>query len=160
MRSLSLLLSSFYLEFVSNCSGLSENPPALGFTSHHASRPTLAKLCARVGILGLAFKENVRDLRNSRVPDIVRELEGFGLKVLVHDPLADPEHAKKEYDLELHPRADIKGLDALVLAVPHDCLMQDLPDLWTALRPGGYVADIKSVIDPASLPQGLRYWSL
>ena len=115
---------------------------------------------ARVGVLGLAFKENVRDLRNSRVPDIVRELESFGITVLVHDPLADPEHAKKEYGLELHSRADLKDLDALVLAVPHRCLMEELAGLWPSLRQGGWVADIKSVIDPGTLPRGLRYWSL
>jgi UDP-N-acetyl-D-galactosamine dehydrogenase len=115
---------------------------------------------ARVGVLGLAFKENVRDLRNSRVPEIVRELESFGVCVLVHDPLADPEHAKKEYGLELHARAVLRDLDALVLAVPHDCLIDQLPGIWSSLRQGGWVADIKSVVDPGALPHGVRYWSL
>jgi UDP-N-acetyl-D-galactosamine dehydrogenase len=115
---------------------------------------------ARVGILGLAFKENVRDLRNSRVPDIVRELEAFGVTVLVHDPLAATEQAKHEYGLALQPRSAFTDLDALVLAVPHTCLLEELPGMLAGLRPEGWVIDVKSVIDPASLTPGLRYWSL
>jgi len=115
---------------------------------------------ARVGILGLAFKENVRDLRNSRVPDIVRELESFGVDVLVHDPLTDVDQAMHEYNLKLQPREAIKDLDALVIAVPHRVLMQDMTKLWSSLRPKGWVIDVKSAVDPATLPQGLRYWSL
>ncbi len=115
---------------------------------------------ARVGMLGLAFKENVRDLRNSRVPEIVSELETYGITVLVHDPLADPDHARHEYGLELHVREKLKDLDALVLAVPHKVLMQDIAGLLSGLRPKGWVIDIKSVLDPAGLPQGLQYWSL
>jgi UDP-N-acetyl-D-galactosamine dehydrogenase len=115
---------------------------------------------ARVGILGLSFKENVRDLRNSRVPEIVRELTSFGIEVLVHDPLADPLHARHEYGLDLSARGEMKDFDALVLAVPHKPLMDDLAGWWKALRPEGWVIDVKSVVDPAVLPQGLRYWSL
>jgi UDP-N-acetyl-D-galactosamine dehydrogenase len=115
---------------------------------------------ARIGVLGLAFKENVRDLRNSRVPDIVRELRSFGIEVLVHDPLADPAHAEREYGLKLCGRADLENLDALVLAVPHRVLMDDLAGLWAGLRPDGYIIDVKSTLDPARLPKGLRYWSL
>jgi UDP-N-acetyl-D-galactosamine dehydrogenase len=115
---------------------------------------------ARVGIVGLAFKENVRDLRNSRVPEIVRELESFGVDVLVHDPLVEPAHAKHEYNLDLHPRAALADLDVLVLAVPHASLMQDLPALWASVRPKGWVIDIKSVLDPKALPPHVRYWSL
>lgn len=115
---------------------------------------------SRVGILGLAFKENVRDLRNSRVPEIVRELKTFGVEVLVHDPLAEPEHAKHEYGLMLSKREDLTDLDALVLAVPHKVLMHDLDSLWSSIRPKGWVIDVKSVLDPKKLPQNLRYWSL
>lgn len=119
-----------------------------------------ARTGARVGILGLAFKENVRDLRNSRVPEIMRELQSFGVTVLVHDPLADSHHAESEYGLKLTTQTEMKDLDALVLAVPHDEIMRDKAKFLSALRPQGWVIDIKSVIDPASLPQGLRYWSL
>jgi len=115
---------------------------------------------ARVGILGLTFKENVRDLRNSRVPEIVRELESFGIEVLVHDPLAEPEHAQHEYNLDLRERAALEDLDALVLAVPHKELLEALPNLLKGIRPKGWVIDVKSALDPAKLPKGLHYWSL
>lgn len=115
---------------------------------------------AKVGILGLAFKENVRDLRNSRVPDIVRELQGFGAEVLVYDPLADATHARHEYDLGICSRAELAGLDALVLAVPHQELMTEIDSFWSAVKPQGLVIDIKSILDPAKLPKHLRYWSV
>ncbi|MDD5585501.1 MAG: nucleotide sugar dehydrogenase [Alphaproteobacteria bacterium] len=115
---------------------------------------------ARVGILGLAFKENVRDLRNSRVPDIVRELHSFGIEVLVHDPVADPAHARHEYGIELCDKEALSKLDAIVLAVPHRALMDDLASYWPKLLPDGYVIDVKSVLDRDKLPRGLRYWSL
>lgn len=114
----------------------------------------------RVGMLGLSFKENVRDLRNSRVPDIIRELESYGIEVVLHDPVADPAHARHEYDLELKPFSELKNLDALVFAVSHSEFMENMERFWPTLQPNGIVVDIKSVINPASLPKGLRYWSL
>ena len=74
---------------------------------------------ARVGILGLTFKENVPDLRNSKVPDIAAELALFGVTALVHDPLGDPEEAHEEYGVTLSPWEDIKDLDAVIYAVSH-----------------------------------------
>jgi UDP-N-acetyl-D-glucosamine/UDP-N-acetyl-D-galactosamine dehydrogenase len=115
---------------------------------------------ARVGILGLSFKENVRDLRNSRVPDIVNELQSFGIEVLVHDPVVDPAHARHEYGLELRGKEEMAGLDALVLAVPHRVFLHDLAGFWPLLRPGGTVIDVKSILNPGDLPEGLHYWSL
>ncbi len=115
---------------------------------------------AKVGILGLAFKENVRDLRNSRVPEIVAELKSFGVDVLVYDPVADPAHAKHEYGLDLCKREDLKNLDALVFAVSHQILLDDLDALMARVEKGGFVIDVKSVLDPAKVPQGLGYWSL
>ena len=75
---------------------------------------------ARVGIFGLTFKENVPDLRNTRVLDIKAELEEFGVSVLVHDPLADPAEARHEYCLELTPLEGMRDLDAAILAVAHE----------------------------------------
>lgn len=114
----------------------------------------------RVGILGLTFKENVRDLRNSRVPDIVKELQAFGADVILHDPMADAAHAKHEYGLQIHEREALKDLDTLVLAVPHRVLLQDMASLYKCVRPNGWFVDVKSVVEPSSLPQGLHYWSL
>jgi len=115
---------------------------------------------ARVGILGLTFKENVRDIRNSRVPDIIKELEAFGVTVLIHDPMVDAVHAEHEYGLKIVDRHQMKDLDALVLAVPHRLLTQDIESLWSDIRPNGLFVDVKSVIEPSRLPQGLHYWSL
>lgn len=75
---------------------------------------------ARIAVLGLTFKENVPDLRNSKVMDIVTELADYGAEILVHDPLADAEEARREYGVELVRLEDLVNLDALVLAVGHD----------------------------------------
>ena len=116
---------------------------------------------ARVGVLGLTFKENVPDLRNSRVPDILAELASFGIAALVHDPLAPPAAALAEYGLELAPLEALRGLDALILAVPHrDYLALGERGLAALLGPGGIVIDVRSAMDPARLPAGLTYWSL
>jgi UDP-N-acetyl-D-galactosamine dehydrogenase len=116
---------------------------------------------ARVAILGLAFKENVPDLRNSRVPDIVRELGQFGITPLVHDPLADAKEAEEEYGLCLSPWERLTGLDALILAVPHRAYLEmGAKGLLAGLRPDGVVVDVKSALDPEALSPGMRYWSL
>src|SRR4029077_12305623 len=73
---------------------------------------------AKIGILGITFKEDVPDLRNSRVPDIVAEVRDFGIAALVSDPLSEPAEAKREYAVELVPLDRLIGLDGLILAVP------------------------------------------
>ena len=75
---------------------------------------------AKVGILGFTFKENVPDLRNTRVIDVVRELEEYGISVVVHDPEAMPEEALHEYGQKLSPLEELHDLDAIILAVPHE----------------------------------------
>jgi UDP-N-acetyl-D-galactosamine dehydrogenase len=116
---------------------------------------------ARIGILGLAFKENVPDLRNSRVPDIVAELKGFGIDALVHDPLVDAAEARHEYGLEIVAAEALQHLDGLVIAVPHRVFLdRPLARYLDAVLPKGVVVDVKSVLDPAALPAGLNYWSL
>ena len=74
---------------------------------------------AKVGILGITFKENVPDLRNSRVPDIVAELREFGIEPMISDPHADAERVRHEYALDLIPLKMLADLDALIVAVPH-----------------------------------------
>jgi UDP-N-acetyl-D-glucosamine/UDP-N-acetyl-D-galactosamine dehydrogenase len=115
---------------------------------------------ARVGILGLTFKENVPDLRNSKVPDIAAELAQFGVKALVHDPLGDPEEAHEEYGVTLSPWEDMKDLDAVIFAVAHS-FYKDLgiDKLLARVRPGGAVVDVKSQLDPRAVA-GYAYWSL
>ena len=75
---------------------------------------------ARVGILGFTFKENVPDIRNTRVVDIIAELKEYGVSALVHDPEADPAEAMREYGQQLLPMNDFNNLDALILAVAHE----------------------------------------
>jgi UDP-N-acetyl-D-galactosamine dehydrogenase len=116
---------------------------------------------ARIGILGITFKENVPDLRNSRVPDIVAELREFGIAASVADPLADPTQAKREYGVELMPLGTLTELDGLILAVPHRALgVGGWPRLFASLVPGGVFVDVKSVVARGKVPSGIHYWSL
>ena len=116
---------------------------------------------ARVGVMGLTFKENVSDLRNSRVPDIVRELAQFGIGAMVHDPLGSAQQALHEYGIELCGLGDLTDLDGLILAVPHESYLAEGPrPLAARLRPGGVFIDVKSVIPPGSTPDGIAVWSL
>ncbi len=116
---------------------------------------------ARVGILGLAFKENVPDLRNSRIPDIVKELRVFGVDTLVNDPLGDHEEAKHEYHIVLSALDDFRQLDGLILAVPHRAYLDAGAKSWRArIKPNGIVVDVKSSLDPAEFPPPLAYWRL
>ena len=116
---------------------------------------------ARVGILGLTFKENVPDLRNSRVPDIVAELRQFGIEPLVHDCLADAQEAQQEYGIQLADWQDLSNLDGVVLAVSHKAYL-DMPcdQLLACLRPNGVLMDVKSALDPDKMPPNVNYWSL
>ncbi len=116
---------------------------------------------ARVGVLGLTFKENVPDLRNSRVPDIISTLQEYGIKALVNDPLASPAEALDEYGVELRPLEEFHELDALVLAVPHRAYLEEPAErLTTRIRDDGLLIDVKSVIPPASAPDRVTVWSL
>ena len=116
---------------------------------------------ARIGIVGITFKEDVPDLRNSRVPDIVAELREFGITALVTDPLADPAEAKHEYGVELVSLEHFTRLDGLILAVPHRILAEDgWGKLFAALSPGGVFVDVKSAVARDLVPLGTHYWSL
>ncbi len=116
---------------------------------------------ARVGVLGLTFKEDVTDIRNSKVPDIVTELAQFGIQPLVHDPLASAEEAAHEYGLKLSPIEELQKLDALILAVSHKWYMErGQRALLASVRDGGVVVDVKSALDPARMERSIRYWSL
>ena len=116
---------------------------------------------AKIGILGITFKEDVPDLRNSRVPDIVAELRDFGIAALVSDPLADPAEAKREYGVELVALDQLSELDGLILAVPHRVLAErGWGRLFATLAPGGILVDVKSAVASSAVPQGTPYWSL
>lgn len=116
---------------------------------------------ARVGILGVTFKENVTDIRNSRVPDIARELEEFGIEALVQDPLADADLVHEEYGMRLRSWDDMRGLNGLVYAVPHESFKSmSVEKLTSPIIEGGVLVDVKSSLSPQDIPSHLSYWSL
>ena len=115
---------------------------------------------ARVGVMGLTFKQDVPDIRNSKVPDILAELREYRIEALVSDPLADPAAAAHEYGITLSPPEDLVQLDALVLAVNHAAYLADPADLVARVREGGVLVDVKSALERAILPGELVYWSL
>ena len=118
-------------------------------------------LCdARIGVLGLTFKQDVPDIRNSKVPDIIAELREYGIEPLVGDPLANPAEAQHEYGLELTSDAEIRDLDALILAVNHADYISDPAALITRVKPDGVVVDVKSALEPESVGSNQLYWSL
>ena len=117
---------------------------------------------SKVTVLGLTFKENCPDLRNSRVPDIIAELRGYGIEVTVHDPAADPEEALREYGVTLTPWESLKPADAVIVAVAHREYAAKSIDAYGALLLGpGVIADVKGALDPLSAAAAVRsYWRL
>jgi len=115
---------------------------------------------ARIGVIGLTFKENVPDLRNSRVPDIIRELREYGIDPIVHDPMAAGEEAHREYGIELRPFDALSELDGVILAVPHQQSLDQLDRIVASVRKGGLFIDVKSLVSADDLRSDLRYWSL
>lgn len=116
---------------------------------------------ARVAIYGITFKEDVPDLRNSRVPDIVETLREYGVEPMIFDPLATPADVKHEYNLGLSHPKDMKDLDAVIYAVQHKAFREDKHrKMIASLKKGGVLIDIKSVLRPEELRKDIMYWSL
>jgi UDP-N-acetyl-D-glucosamine/UDP-N-acetyl-D-galactosamine dehydrogenase len=116
---------------------------------------------ARVGVLGLSFKEDVNDIRNSKVPDIVGELREYGIQPLIHDPLASQKDAQHEYGIQLCSFDELRALDCIVFAVSHKAYLDMGSEKLTAsLRDGGVFIDVKSVFDASKMTRAIRYWSL
>lgn len=113
-------------------------------------------------VLGLTFKENVPDLRNSKVVDVIERLTRLGHRVTVHDPHADAEEAMHEYGLRLASAEPAPGSqDVVLLAVPHDDFRARGSAGWAGLlRAGGTLADLKGVLKRDEVPNGVRFWSL
>ncbi len=113
-----------------------------------------------VTVLGLTFKEDVPDTRNSRVVDVIRELESFGLKVQIEDPQADSADAMHEYGVTLTKREALQPADAIILAVAHkDYIDAGWPMIQTLLAGGkGLVLDVKMKLDRETIPAGVDLW--
>jgi UDP-N-acetyl-D-glucosamine/UDP-N-acetyl-D-galactosamine dehydrogenase len=115
-----------------------------------------------VTVLGLTFKEDVPDLRNSRVVDILAELQRFGIKTQIHDPRVDAAEAHKEYGVDIVTLDNLKPADAVILAVPH---LEFRTGGWSLINDllkqrTGVVLDLKNTLDRASAPQGIDLWRL
>ncbi len=117
---------------------------------------------AHVNVLGLTFKENCPDLRNSRVIDVVRELASFGVTVSVHDPIADPTEAVHEYGVTLTPWEELPRAHAVVAAVAHgEYKRRPVEDLLEKIEPNGIYVDVKCQADAAALnARGIQVWRL
>jgi len=133
----------------------------------------IARECARrlrkrsgggetVTVLGLTFKENVPDTRNSKVADIISELRSLNFRVQVHDPLADPADVKREYGIELAPFETLRLADAVIFAVAHDFyVLGGWPFIMKLLKSeGGVVFDVKSQLDRRQKPEGVDLWRM
>ena len=117
---------------------------------------------SRVNVLGLTFKEDVPDIRNSKVVDVIRELHEFGVETYVHDPLASPEEALREYGIRLAEWDSLPAADALILAVAHKPFLEiTQQNLLRKVVRQGCVIDVKSALDAEALrKEGMRVWRL
>ena len=120
---------------------------------------------SRVLILGLTFKEDVPDIRNTKVVDIAAELEDYGVDVLIHDPLANVEETRHEYGLNLATLDTVGKVDAIIYAVAHNDFasisVQDLADFCMNGYGSGSIIDVKNILDKAEVEAaGMSYWSL
>jgi len=115
-----------------------------------------------VTVAGITFKENVSDIRNSKVIDIVRELEDFGIYVQAIDPLANPDDVENAYGLKLFHEDELTPADGVVFAVPHRVYVDRGWGFITSLLrdDGGVVADVKGVLDRCCVPGGIHLWRL
>ena len=117
---------------------------------------------AKVNVLGLTFKENCPDLRNSKVIDIIQELQSYGIDVQVHDPMAESDEAKHEYGVTLRSWDELPQADAIVAAVAHkEFLARPMKDYLAKVKSGGCFIDVKCQFDPAVVKEsGLNLWRL
>lgn len=117
---------------------------------------------ARIGILGLTFKEDCPDLRNTKVVDIINELETYGVSAIVHDPRANPVEAKEYYGITLRKWDEMNNLDALILAVPHENFRKmTVTDFTAKISPNGCLIDVKSILNMKEVKKnGIAFWRL
>ncbi|MDN7241618.1 nucleotide sugar dehydrogenase [Planococcus sp. N028] len=116
----------------------------------------------RVTILGLTFKENVPDLRNSKVVDVIRELQEYGVDVQIADACSDTAEAERQYGLTITPEEELLSAPAVILAVPHEKYKKAGWKQFDRLLTNkeGIVFDIKSVLDPKDKPNKIQLWRL
>jgi UDP-N-acetyl-D-galactosamine dehydrogenase len=119
-------------------------------------------LGAKVNVRGLNFKEDCKDFRNSKVIDVVNELQQFGCEVFVHDPEADPDETLHEYGIKLRSWDELPAADCTILAVAHKAFLEKTPEqiLKTIVRQGCLV-QVKPAFDAEPFKrEGVRVWRL
>lgn len=115
---------------------------------------------ANINFLGLTFKENTPDLRNTKIIDVINELRDFGLNVNVHDAEADSKEAKKFYGLDLKETNELNIEDVLVFAVPHDNYVNNKREYLNLVSDNGLIFDIKGIIDNSDIKENQSIWRL
>ncbi|STX37879.1 nucleotide sugar dehydrogenase [Legionella feeleii] len=117
---------------------------------------------ARIAILGLTYKENCSDMRDTRVIDIIKELHSYGVELIIHDPIADVAIAKKHYGIELQPWENLTGLDAMIFTVAHQTYLKlDRNEIISKLNRPGLIMDIKEIFDFGEFSDpGILLWRL
>ena len=120
----------------------------------------LAPANARTLVLGLTFKEDVPDLRNSKIVDVIARLKALGHEVSVHDPRADPAEARHEYGIDLVAEPFGERYDCVLIGVAHAEYRAMTDRLVALVRPGGVFGDLKNVIARDRIPSDIRYWGL
>jgi UDP-N-acetyl-D-galactosamine dehydrogenase len=164
-------IDPYYLTYRAEKAGHRPEIILAGRRINDAMGPRIASECISVlggcknpivTILGITFKENVPDIRNSKVIDIARSLTAAGVGVQVHDPLVSPDDAKNEYGIDLIPLDLLRPADAIIYAVGHREYVDKGWSLVTSLLKGGTgaVFDVKSKLDRTTKPQGIELWRL
>ena len=117
---------------------------------------------SNVNILGLVFKEDVRDLSNSKIVDVIKELRSYGVNVSVHDPLANLDDAKQRYGIDILDWDSLPIADAMILAVPHHVFVdKTLPVLLSKLTKGGCFLDLRGTYEINEINSlGFKAWRL
>jgi len=143
---------------------INENMPSfiVENTLIEMSKSGLNPYGSKLAILGLTFKENCPDLRNTKVINIYKQLKRYGCKISITDQYANKQEAKKLFDIDLHPLEKIKNMDAIIIAVPHNDYKNILPNHWAKmLKKNGVIIDIKSIFDNTYFSNlDISYWRL
>jgi len=163
----------YYLTYRAEKAGCHPEVILAGRRTNDAVGPRVARECIRrilaagranpvVTILGLTFKEDVPDIRNSKVVDIITELNTFGIEVQAHDPMASANEVHHEFGISLVERAALKPADAVIVAVAHRTYLDEgWPLVTSLLKPGsGIVLDVKGALPNAGRPAGITSWRL
>ncbi len=163
----------YYLTYRAEKAGCHPEVILAGRRTNDAVGPRVARECIRrlladgranpvVTVLGLTFKEDVPDIRNSKVVDIITELKNFGITVQAHDPMASAEEVEHEFGIKLVEKSQLAKADAIILAVAHKSYMDEGWALISGLlKPGkAIVMDVKGTLPKASRPDNVDIWSL